>query len=159
MAQTTRSPRTSAARFARTSPSPGAGRFARSSSSPGAGRFARPGSSQTRPRRTPTRAGSRTPVPFARPGGRKGKQQKGIAGALAGLLPTGAAAKAKPGSKTGRAGGLAVLAAASGVAFRNRDKLTAMLKRRREGGGEGSEAPLTTPAPRPAQPVPPTDAV
>jgi hypothetical protein len=159
MAQTTRSPRQSGARFARTSASPGAGRFARTSSSPGAGRFARPGTSQTRTRRTPSRAGGRTPVPFGRSSGRKGKQQKGIAGALTGLLPTGAAAKAKPGSKTGRAGGLALLAAASGVAFRNRDKLTAMLKSRREGGGEGSEAPLTTSAPRPAQPVPPTDGV
>ena len=158
MAQTTRSPRPSSARFARTSPSPAAGRFARTSSSPGAGRFARPGSTQNRARRTPTRAGSRTPTPFGRSSGRKGKQQKGIAGALAGLLPTGAAAKAKPGSKTGRAGGLAVLAAASGVAFRNRDKLTAMIQRRRD-GGEASEAPLTTSAPRPAQPVPPTNGV
>ena len=154
MPQTTRSPGKAGARFGRTGPSPSAGHFGRSGPSPAAGRFSRPGTPKSRVGRTPTRSASRTSTPFGRVSGRKSKQRKGVGGALAGLLPTGAAAKATPSSKTGKAGGLAALAAASGVAFRNRDKLTALVKRKRS-GSEGSEAPLTTPAPGPGQSPPP----
>jgi len=157
MAQTTRSPR-AGARFGRPGASPGAGRFGRPGASPGAGRFSRPGTTQTRARRTPTRSGGRsTPTAFGRVSGRKSKSQKGIGGALAGLLPTGAAAKATPSSKTGKAGGFAAVAAAAGVAFRNRDKLTAMINRKRGGEG-GSETPLTTSAPR-TESAPPTTGI
>jgi uncharacterized membrane protein YebE (DUF533 family) len=83
------------------------------------------------------------PSSFGRTSARRSKkQQKGIGGALSGLLPTGAASKATPSSKTGKAGGFAALAAAAGVAFRNRDKLTAMIKKR-QGGEQSVDAPGT----------------
>jgi uncharacterized membrane protein YebE (DUF533 family) len=95
---------------------------------------------------------SRSPSPFARPRG-KSKKQKGLSGALTSMLPTGAAAKAKPSSKTGKAGGFAALAGLAGVAFRNRDKLSAMVKNKRGGGDSfettvapaSGQAPLATP--------------
>ena len=142
MAQTTRTSPRARARFSRTTaPSP-------------RGRVLRPGTGQMRPRRTP----ARTPVQTMRPAGRitrrKAKQPTGIAGALARLLPTGAAAKATPGSKTGKAGGIAAMAAAAGVAYRNRDKLTAMLNRKRA-STESNPAPVT-PAPGPRLETPPS---
>ena len=126
MAQTTRTPRS-----ARTTPRAGTGRFAR------------PGAAQTRSSRFP-----RTGAPQARSGRmpsvrRKPPQKKGLASAITGMLPTGAASKATPNSKKGKAGGFAALAAAAGVAFRNREKLTAMLKKR-QGGGQGADAPGTS---------------
>ena len=134
----------------RTTPRAGA-RFGRTTPTPSAGRFSRPGTAQ--PRRSPTRSTprttSRTPSPFGRPSTRKSKKQsKGIGGALAGLIPTGAAAKATPSSKTGKAGGMAALAAAGGLAFRNRDKLTAMLKKR-QGREQSADAPGTSTAGQP----------
>ena len=154
MAQTTRSTPRTGARFGRSTPAPSAGRFARSAGS------------QPRPRRTPTRSGTRTPSPFARPSGRRSKQQKGIAGALTGLLPTGAASKATPSSKTGKAGGIAALAAAAGVAFRNREKLSAMVNRKRDGeqGFDTTPAtptatPAVTPTNGPDRPTPPAPGI
>lgn len=149
MAQTPRTtPRTGAARFGRT-PTPAPGRFART----GTARTGTPRTSTARPRRTPAGSMSRSPSPFARPRGGKSKKQKGLGGTLTGLLPTGAAAKATPSSKTGKAGGFAALAGLAGLAFRNRDKLSAMAKNKRGGGDSfettvapaSGQAPLATP--------------
>ena len=141
----------------------------RSTPRTGTGRFARPGAAQSRarrttPRRTPTTRTAprgRTPQMPARFSRSKPKQKSGIAGAITGLLPTGAASKATPSSKKGKAGGFAALAAAAGVAFKNRDKLGGMLGRK--GGGEQSSSqptyattPTPTPSPTPS-PVQPTD--
>jgi len=141
----------------------------RSTPRTGAGRFSRPGAAQTRanrtmPRRTPATRSTprgRTPQMPARFNRSKPKQQKGIAGALGGLLPTGAASKATPSSKKGKASGFAALAAAAGVAFKNRDKLGGMLGRK--GGGEQSSsqptyAPTPTPTPTPMPTPSPTPA-
>ena len=127
----------------------------------GTGRFARPGAAQTRarrttPRRTPatrTAPRGRTPQMPARFSRSKPKQKTGIAGALTGLLPTGAASKATPNSKKGKAGGFAAIAGLAGVAFKNRDKLSGMLGRK--GGGEQHASQptyATTPTPSPAPP-------
>jgi hypothetical protein len=127
----------------------------------GTGRFARPGAAQTRarrttPRRTPatrTAPRGRTPQMPARFSRNKPKQKSGIAGALTGLLPTGAASKATPSSKKGKAGGFAALAGLAGVAFKNRDKLGGMLGRK--GGDEQSSSQptyATTPTPSPTPP-------
>ena len=144
MAQTTRTPRT--ARTARTP---------RTTPRAGTGRFARPGAAQTRSNRFP-RAGA----PQARTGRmpsvrRKPPQKKGIASAITGLLPTGAASKATPSSKKGKAGGFAAIAAAAGVAFRNRDKLAGMLNRK--GGSQNSQSVPPTPGTT-ADAVPPRPA-
>jgi hypothetical protein len=98
------------------------------------------------------------PARFSR---NKPKQKSGIAGAITGLLPTGAASKATPSSKKGKAGGFAALAAAAGVAFKNRDKIGGMLGRK-GGDAQSSSQPTyaTTPAPTPSPtptPVQPTD--
>jgi hypothetical protein len=159
MAQTTRSTGRTPARFGRTPSSPPARRFGRQGAPTTSGRFPRPGTSASRPRRkTPPRTS-----PFARVTGRKAAgKKKGLAGTIAGLLPTGAAAKATPSSKKGKAGGFLALAAAAGVALRNREKLTAMAGRGRD--GEPREEPAASPeqdsgttVPRPgdtAEPVP-----
>jgi hypothetical protein len=138
MAQSTRTQSGRATRFARTGTGAPAGRFGRASRAPQPGRFSRQTASKPRPRVR----------------GRKSKQQKGgLAATLTGMLPTGAASKATPSSRKGKAGGFAALAAAAGVAFRNRDKLTGMLNRRR--GGDESNAttagttPTTTPGTTP----------
>ena len=55
------------------------------------------------------------------------------------MTPGAAAKKAAPSSKKGRAGGLAMLAAAAGVAYKNRDKL------RRSGHGD-TPTPPSAPA-------------
>jgi len=136
-------------------------------STPRTGRFGRPGAAQTQARRTTPR---RTPATRTAPRGRmphmparfsrnKPKQKTGIAGALTGLLPTGAASKATSSSKKGKAGGFAAIAAAAGVAFKNRDKLAGMLGRK-GGDGQSPSQPThaTTPTPSPApSPVQPTD--
>src|SRR5918992_2781148 len=61
----------------------------------------------------------------------------GIKKAMTALLPTAAAKKATPGSKKGKAGGLALIAAPAGMAFKNRDKLGEL---RRKQSGETSPA-------------------
>jgi hypothetical protein len=153
MAQNTR-PARRPPRFGRTTSSPSARRFARQGAGTTSGRFARPGTSASRPRGTSpqARSSSRPRSPFARLSGRK-SEQKGLAGTVAGMLPTGAAAKATPSSKKGKVGGLLALAAAAGVAFRNRDKLTAMAGRGR--GSEPGEEPVAGPAHNAATTVPP----
>jgi hypothetical protein len=55
--------------------------------------------------------------------GRKPPQQSGIKKMLGAVVPGAAAKRAAPSSKKGKAGGLALLAAAAGMAFKNRDKL------------------------------------
>ena len=85
---------------------------------------------------------------------RKQPQKKGLATTLTGLLPTGAAAKATPGSKKGKAGGFAALAGAAGLAFRNRDKLTSMFGRKDEAQDMSPATPETPPTPA----TPSTDA-
>ena|SRR5687767_2364544 len=82
-----------------------------------------------------------TPTPARFPGRRPRQQQK--SGLLGGLLSGGTASKSSSGSKSGKAGGLAALTAAAGFAFRNRDKLTALLNRRRGGSGPERAAPHT----------------
>jgi hypothetical protein len=153
MANTTRSSARTPARFGRAGTGPSARPFARQAAGTSPGRFARRETSASRPRRTPARATSRTASPWSRSSGRtssppwirssrtqspfgrvSGRKSKrtGLAGTIAGMLPAGAAAKAAPTSKKGKAGGLLALAAAAGVAFRNRDKLTAMVGRDRD---------------------------
>lgn len=139
------------ARFGRTSTNPSAGRLARQSAGTNARRFNRPGTATPKARTARSGGKASSSSRFSR-GGRKASKQKGLAGTIAGMLPTGAAAKATPSSKKGRAGGLAALAAAAGVAFRNREKLTAMV-----GGGRGDkprEQPPAAPAPGTATSVP-----
>jgi hypothetical protein len=108
--------------------SAGQGRFARSATtrtgrSFGAarGRYARTTST---PRRLPQTPGLRR---------RRQAPPSGLKRAMTALLPTAAAKKATPGSKKGKAGGLALIAAAAGMAFKNRDKL-GELRRKQPGG-------------------------
>ena len=59
---------------------------------------------------------------------------------LSSVIPSGAAAKkAAPSSKKGKAGGLALAAAAAGVAFKNRDKL-GQLRHKDDAGVTGTTA-------------------
>jgi hypothetical protein len=81
-------------------------------------------------------------------------QKNGIARTVTGLLPTPAASKATPSSRKGKVGGLVALAAAAGVAFRNRDKLAALVNRN-SGQDTHDEAPLASPTTTPASPTPP----
>jgi hypothetical protein len=62
--------------------------------------------------------------------GRKPPEPTGIKKLVGAVVPGAAAKKAAPSSKTGKAGGLALAAAAAGMAFKNRDKL----KRKTSGG-------------------------
>jgi hypothetical protein len=143
------------------SPSRGAaGRLARpggSAGRPQAGRFARTSGGQARrstPRPTrPTRSTPRAQTTLGRVR-RRPPQKKGFAKVVSGLLPTGAARKAAPSSRSGKFGGAAALAAAAGVAFRNRDKLSGLLSRGR-GQEQVADTPLTSPATSPASPAPP----
>ena len=56
--------------------------------------------------------------------------------AVTAIAPVATAKKAAPSSKKGKAGGLALIAAAAGMAFKNRDKL-----RRGDSGATASAAP------------------
>ncbi len=132
----------------RSAPRAGA-RFGRTSASSSAGRFTRAGTTPARGRRSAPRSTSRMPARLGRGGSTKSKQPGGIGGMLARLAPARAASKATPSSKRGKAGGVAVLTAAAGMAFRNRDKLAGMLQRRRSGAGPQETPPATTPAPMP----------
>ena len=57
---------------------------------------------------------------------RRQPQPTGLKKVLGGMLPAGAAKKAAPSSKKGAAGGFALIAAAAGMAFKNRGKLSQM---------------------------------
>src|SRR4051812_26299618 len=126
---------------------------------PQTGRFNRTSTSQRRPatrgrRPQPHRYGiaggvlqrRRTPPPSS--------LKRALAG-LGGVLPAAGKArgKATPSSKKGKAGGVALLTAAAGFAFSNRDKLAELIKRR--GSGQGDQAPVSTP---PATTTPPATA-
>ena len=63
--------------------------------------------------------------------GRKPPEPTGIKKMLGAVVPGGAAKKAAPKSKKGAAGGIALAAAAVGMAIKNRDKL-----QRRRGGAD-----------------------
>jgi hypothetical protein len=54
---------------------------------------------------------------------------KRVTGVITAALPTAAAKKATPSSKKGAAGSIALLAAAAGMAIKNRDKLSRMTHR------------------------------
>ena len=70
-----------------------------------------------------------------------------------GLAAGKARGKATPSSKTGKAGSFALLTAAAGFAFSNRDKLGQLLKR----GGSQDRLETTTPGtPATTPPAPPT---
>jgi hypothetical protein len=88
------------------------------------------------------------------------KKQSGLAKALGGLggavsrlgksraKPTKSSGKRKTG---GQVGGVALLTAAAGLAFKNREKVTAMLRRDHEGAASrGPEDAVRAPAPPPA---------
>ena len=93
----------------------GTTRFGRTSTpATGRGRFARGRTTTTRS--VPT-AGLR----------RRKPQESGLKKAMNTILPTAAAKKAAPSSKKGKAGGIALAAAAAGMAFKNRGKLTQMV--------------------------------
>src|SRR4051812_41083151 len=128
---------------------------------PQMGRFNRTSTSQRRPatrgrRPQPNRYGiaggvlqrRRTPPPSS--------LKRALAG-LGGVLPAAGKArgKATPSSKKGKAGGGALLTAAAGLAFSNRDKLRRLRKRR--GSEPGGPTPPPSP-PRPPTPPPPPPA-
>jgi hypothetical protein len=118
----------------------GQGRFARPTSTRtgrafGTGRYAR--STSTPRRLTPTQGLRR----------RRQAPPSGIKKVMAAVLPTAAAKKATPGSKKGKAGGLALLAAAAGMAFKNRDKLGELRRRQSNGGSTTPTSVDNAPAP------------
>jgi hypothetical protein len=118
------------------------------------GRFARPTPAATRRAAPAKRPGvSRTGFPSSI---RRKPQpkSKGLAGTLTALLPIGAGkskSKGKSGPGKGKSGGLAMLAAGAGLAFKNRDKLQGLLNRKR---GDHDEQPAVTDA-APIAPVAP----
>ena len=105
----------------------------------GHGRYAR---STSTPRRISPSQGLRR---------RRQPQPSGLKKLMGAVLPTAAAKKAAPSSKKGKAGGLALAAAAAGMALKNRDKISD-LRRKRSGadssstGANGASAPPVTPA-------------
>ena len=134
------SPRTTPRSSPRTTPR--AGR-------PQTGRFNRTSTPQRRPA---TRGRRSQPNRYGIAGGvlqrRRTPPPSGLKGALAGLsgvLPAAGKArgKATPSSKKGKAGGVALLTAAAGLAFSNRDKLGQLVKR--SGSDQSGQAPVSTP--------------
>jgi hypothetical protein len=105
------------------------------------GRFARGG---TTPRRPAARSSAATSGRFPRPGAasfrRRPPKQSGLKKLVGKVMPAAAAKKAAPGSKTGKAGGLALVAAAAGMAFKNREKLSGL----RRSGEPAAVPPATT---------------
>lgn len=71
---------------------------------------------------------------------RKTPKRTGVSKTLTGLMSGGATKKAASSSKKGKGGGLAMLAAGAGLAFKNREKLMGMVKSREE----EPATPLTT---------------
>jgi hypothetical protein len=123
----------------------------RSSTTP-AGRFSR--AAGTRPA---TRAGRRRAVPQRRgvAGGwlqrrqpQKQSQLKRVLGGVSGALPGVSkrrSASSSKGGRGGKVGGMALLAGAAGLVFKNRDRVASMV--RRDGGHEHpstGQAPVTT---------------
>ena len=147
------------------------------SSTTQSGRFARPGagrSSASGPKvsRSATPQQRRRAVGIKRRPPQQSNMQKAL-GALSGAVPGlgGKKKSSRPfrggkkssssvaGGKSGKAGGVALLTAAAGFAFSNRDKVTSML--RRKGSDQGStpqvtnESPVTTGAGTNSPTVPP----
>jgi hypothetical protein len=75
---------------------------------------------------------------------RRPPEPTGMKKVLGGILPGAAAKKAAPGPKKGAAGGLALIAAAAGMAFKNRSKLSQL--RRRHSGTPATEGEAAAPA-------------
>ena len=101
------------------------------------------------------RFGRTTSAPSRGPARTRGLRRRpakpsGLKGLIGGLLPGTAAAKPTPGSKKGKAGGLALAAAAAGVAFKNRDKLASLRPGRKHDGQQATAAaPAGTTIPGP----------
>src|SRR3954469_9409108 len=119
---------------------------------PQTGRFNRTSTSQRRPA---TRGRRPQPNRYGIAGGvlqrRRTPPPSGLKGALAGLggvLPAAGKArgKATPSSKKGKAGGVALLTAAAGFAFSNRDKLGQLIKRSGSADQGGQPTVSTPPA-------------
>jgi hypothetical protein len=65
-----------------------------------------------------------------------------VTGALPGIAKS--SSKPRRGGKAGKAGGFALLTAAAGLAFKNRDKVTSMIRRdQTSDGGYGETVPAT----------------
>ncbi len=71
---------------------------------------------------------------------RKPPEPTGFKKVLSAVLPGAAVKHAAPSSKKGKAGGVALMAAAAGMAFKNRDKLNRM--RHRDGGAAPPGSPM-----------------
>jgi hypothetical protein len=109
-----------------------------------AGRFARQPPATRRTARPRTRAMPRPPVPLRRRPPQKAGMSQAVA-RLTSLLP---GSGGKPSSRsTGRSGkgkaGLAALAGAAALAFKNRDRLTNLLRRNSSGDAAGAADPYT----------------
>ena len=117
-------------------------RFGRTSTpATGRGRF-------SRGRTTPTRS---VPTPGLR---RRKPQESGLKKAMSTILPTAAAKKAAPSSKKGKAGGIALAAAAAGMAFKNRGKLTQMVHKDEDKSHSGThDASNNSVTPPPSTPT------
>jgi hypothetical protein len=127
----------------------------RAGPAPTTGRFAR--SASTRAGRTPTtgRFGRSTPTPRRRvpvQGLRRRRQPQptGLKKVMSALVPATAAKKATPSSKKGKAGGLALVAAAAGMAFKNRGKISEMRRKQSDGGTPSSTSNASSPPATPA---------
>jgi hypothetical protein len=85
---------------------------------------------------------------------RKPPQPTGIKKVLGSILPGAAAKKAAPSSKKGKAGGLALAAAAAGMAFKNRGKLNELRHRDSSAAGTSTAPGVNNAAgsPPPATP-------
>jgi len=81
------------------------------------GRFAR---SASTPRRSNPTQGLRR---------RRPPEPSGVKKVIGAMIPTSAAKKAAPSSKKGKAGALALVAGAAGMAFKNRDKLSELRRK------------------------------
>jgi len=104
-------------------------------SSAGQGRFAR---STSTPRRSSPTQGLRR---------RRHPEPSGIKKVMSAVLPAAAAKKATPSSKKGKAGGFALVAAAAGMAFKNRDKISQMRHKDSTGSAGNGSPPRPTTAP------------
>jgi len=77
---------------------------------------------------------------------RRQPERSGLEKVMSALVPTTAAKKATPSSKKGKAGGLALAAAAAGMAFKNRGKLSQMRNRQSHAGTPSGTQNASTPA-------------
>jgi hypothetical protein len=114
----------------------------------------RPGRSASRPGRSARSAATpRRNVPTQGLRRRRPPEPSGIKKLLGTLLPAGAAKKAAPSSKKGKAGGLALAAAAVGVAYKNRDKLAQLSHKDSRSDGAATPPGVNNAATPPATPA------